>query len=181
MNELAAEHPRWGYRTIATLLVGEGWKVNIKRSVDSGGWREIEFPGGCPREPGSELSGVRSNLMEASGKASQPHLGDGLHTRDHAPGPTLPDLQRGRRVHPGRPRLSDRQIDRHRAVIEELAPVFEAMESRRSFARTTVASSLRGRSRTGSRSAGSPTRTSRKVSRSKTASSSATTARGGER
>ena len=31
MNELAAEHPRWGYRTVTTLLVGEGWKVNLKR------------------------------------------------------------------------------------------------------------------------------------------------------
>jgi hypothetical protein len=31
MNELAAEHPRWGYRTVTTLLVGEGWKVNVKR------------------------------------------------------------------------------------------------------------------------------------------------------
>ena len=31
MNELAAEHPRWGYRTITTLLVGEGWNVNLKR------------------------------------------------------------------------------------------------------------------------------------------------------
>jgi putative transposase len=31
MNELSAEHPRWGYRTIARLLVGEGWRVNQKR------------------------------------------------------------------------------------------------------------------------------------------------------
>src|ERR1700687_5181756 len=47
MNELAAEHPRWGYRTITTLLVGEGWRVNLKRSVDSGGWRVIELTGSC--------------------------------------------------------------------------------------------------------------------------------------
>ncbi len=31
MNELAAQHPRWGYRTIAALLRGEGWQVNKKR------------------------------------------------------------------------------------------------------------------------------------------------------
>lgn len=31
MNELAVEHPRYGYRTVATLLRGEGWNVNTKR------------------------------------------------------------------------------------------------------------------------------------------------------
>jgi putative transposase len=31
MNELAAEHPRWGYRTVWQLLRGEGWQVNRKR------------------------------------------------------------------------------------------------------------------------------------------------------
>jgi transposase InsO family protein len=31
MNELAAEHPRWGYRRIWALLRAEGWKVNRKR------------------------------------------------------------------------------------------------------------------------------------------------------
>jgi putative transposase len=30
MNELAVERPRWGYRMIATLLRGVGWKVNPK-------------------------------------------------------------------------------------------------------------------------------------------------------
>ena len=31
MNELAGEHPRWGYRRIWTLLRAEGWRVNRKR------------------------------------------------------------------------------------------------------------------------------------------------------
>ena len=31
MNELAANHPRWGYRTICTLLREEGFQVNRKR------------------------------------------------------------------------------------------------------------------------------------------------------
>jgi transposase InsO family protein len=31
MNELAAEHPRWGYRKIWSLLRAEGWRVNRKR------------------------------------------------------------------------------------------------------------------------------------------------------
>lgn len=31
MNELAAEHPRWGYRTIWGLLRAEGFQVNKKR------------------------------------------------------------------------------------------------------------------------------------------------------
>ena len=31
MNELAAEHPRWGYRRVWSLLRAEGWRVNRKR------------------------------------------------------------------------------------------------------------------------------------------------------
>ena len=31
MNELASQHPRWGYRMVCTLLRGEGWTVNRKR------------------------------------------------------------------------------------------------------------------------------------------------------
>jgi putative transposase len=31
MNELAAAHPRWGYRRIWSLLRDEGWRVNRKR------------------------------------------------------------------------------------------------------------------------------------------------------
>ena len=31
MNELATEHPRWGYRMVSTLLRSEGWMVNRKR------------------------------------------------------------------------------------------------------------------------------------------------------
>jgi hypothetical protein len=31
MNELAAAHPRWGYRRVWALLRSEGWRVNRKR------------------------------------------------------------------------------------------------------------------------------------------------------
>jgi putative transposase len=31
MNELAAAHPRWGYRRVWSLLRAEGWRVNRKR------------------------------------------------------------------------------------------------------------------------------------------------------
>jgi putative transposase len=31
MSALAGEHPRWGYRMVHGLLVGEGWAVNRKR------------------------------------------------------------------------------------------------------------------------------------------------------
>jgi transposase InsO family protein len=31
MNKLAAAHPRWGYRTIWSLLRADGWQVNRKR------------------------------------------------------------------------------------------------------------------------------------------------------
>jgi hypothetical protein len=28
MNELATQHPRWGYRVVWTLLKAEGWAIN---------------------------------------------------------------------------------------------------------------------------------------------------------
>lgn len=31
MNEIAAKHPRWGYRRVWSLLRAEGWRVNRKR------------------------------------------------------------------------------------------------------------------------------------------------------
>lgn len=31
MNELAAQHPRWGYRKVWALLRDEGWRINRKR------------------------------------------------------------------------------------------------------------------------------------------------------
>jgi putative transposase len=31
MNEIAAEHPRWGYRRAWSVLRSEGWRVNRKR------------------------------------------------------------------------------------------------------------------------------------------------------
>lgn len=31
MNELAAQHPRWGYRRVWSVLRAEGWRVNRKR------------------------------------------------------------------------------------------------------------------------------------------------------
>jgi hypothetical protein len=31
MNELAAQHPRYGYRQVWALLLSEGWRVNRKR------------------------------------------------------------------------------------------------------------------------------------------------------
>jgi transposase InsO family protein len=31
INEIATEHPRWGYRTVCSRLRAEGWQVNVKR------------------------------------------------------------------------------------------------------------------------------------------------------
>ena len=31
MNQLAQEHPRWGYRMVSALLKSEGWPINRKR------------------------------------------------------------------------------------------------------------------------------------------------------
>jgi putative transposase len=38
MNELAAAHPRYGYRRICALLCGEGFAVNRKKRIE-GLWR----------------------------------------------------------------------------------------------------------------------------------------------
>ncbi len=61
MNELAAEHPRWGYRTIATLLVGEGWRVNVKRVRRL--WRREgnRVPRRHSKGTGKRAEGIRSN------------------------------------------------------------------------------------------------------------------------
>ena len=31
MNDLATQHPRWGYRTVTKLMRDQGWPVNEKR------------------------------------------------------------------------------------------------------------------------------------------------------
>jgi putative transposase len=61
MNELAAEHPRWGYRTITTLLVSEGWKVNVKRVRRL--WRREgnRVPRRHSKGTGKRAEGIRGN------------------------------------------------------------------------------------------------------------------------
>jgi putative transposase len=61
MNELAAEHPRWGYRMVCTLLRGEGWKVNLKRVARL--WRQ-------------EGNRVLPRRSKASGKRAEGHSGN---------------------------------------------------------------------------------------------------------
>jgi putative transposase len=55
MNELAAEHPRWGYRMVWSLLRSEGWRVNRKRIMRL--WR-LEGHRVPPRR--SQTSGKRA-------------------------------------------------------------------------------------------------------------------------
>ena len=61
MNELAAEHPRWGYRTIAKLIVGEGWHVNKKRIERL--WRlgGNRVPKRRSKASGRKAEGIRNN------------------------------------------------------------------------------------------------------------------------
>ena len=62
MNELAAAHPRWGYRTVWTLLRAEGWRVNRKRIERL--WR-------------LEGHRVPPRRARASGKKARGHGGEG--------------------------------------------------------------------------------------------------------
>ena len=61
MNELAAEHPRWGYRTITTLLVGEGWRINTKRVLRLWRLEGNRVPKRRSKASGRKAEGVRSN------------------------------------------------------------------------------------------------------------------------
>ena len=61
MNELAAEHPRWGYRMVATLLVGEGWKVNRKRVRRLWRLEGNRVPRRHSKGTGKRAEGVRTN------------------------------------------------------------------------------------------------------------------------
>jgi transposase InsO family protein len=61
MNELAAENPRWGYRTITTLLVGEGWKVNHKRVRRLWVQEGNRVPRRRSKASGRRAEGVRTN------------------------------------------------------------------------------------------------------------------------
>src|SRR5258708_17061223 len=61
MNELAAEDPRWGYRTITTLLVGEGWKVNLKRIRRLWRLEGNRVPRRHSKGTGKRAEGIRSN------------------------------------------------------------------------------------------------------------------------
>ena len=61
MNELAAVHPRWGYRMVCTLLRGEGWQVNLKRVARL--WRQ-------------EGNRVLPRRSKASGKKAEGHSGN---------------------------------------------------------------------------------------------------------
>jgi hypothetical protein len=61
LGELAAEHPKWGYRVMTTLLQGEGWRVNRKRVARL--WRQ-------------EGNRVLPRRSKASGKKAEGHSGN---------------------------------------------------------------------------------------------------------
>jgi transposase InsO family protein len=61
MNELAIEHPRWGYRMVCALLQGEGWRVNVKRVARL--WRREgnRVPPRRSKASGKKAEGLPSN------------------------------------------------------------------------------------------------------------------------
>ncbi len=62
MNELAAAHPRWGYRRVWSLLRSEGWRVNRKRIERL--WR-LEGHRVPPRRSGSSGGKARGTAEQA--------------------------------------------------------------------------------------------------------------------
>src|SRR5438093_6828028 len=127
MNELAAEHPRWGYRTITTLLVGEGWNVNLKRVRRLWRLEGNRVPRRHSRGTGKRAEGIRSNAAWKL-RAKHPNhiwgmdfIGEttrrGRHFRIFNVVDEFTRVALVCRV--------DTSIGT-RAVIEELGPVFEA-------------------------------------------------------
>ena len=103
MNELAAAHPRWGYRRVWSLLRSEGWRVNRKRIERL--WR-LEGHRVPPRR--SQASGKRAqgtaekSIWNLPAIRPESRLVVRLHGRPHPRRRPDPDPQRRRRVHPGR-------------------------------------------------------------------------------
>jgi putative transposase len=63
MNELAAVHPRYGYRRIWALL-REGWQVNRKRgSTGRGGLRDTGCRRGVAGPRGKKAQGTADNAV----------------------------------------------------------------------------------------------------------------------
>jgi putative transposase len=61
MNELAARHPRYGYRRIWALLRGEGWQVNRKRIERLWRAEEHRIPPRRSRDSGKRAQGTAAN------------------------------------------------------------------------------------------------------------------------
>jgi putative transposase len=61
MNELATQHPRWGYRSVAKLLRDQGWPVNVKRVERL--WRQEghRLPPSKLKDSGQKARGVGEN------------------------------------------------------------------------------------------------------------------------
>ncbi len=127
MNELAAEFPRWGYRPIATLLLGEGWRANPKRIERLWRLEGNRVPRRHSKGTGKRAEGIRSNAAWKL-RAKHPNHIWGMDFIGET-------TRRGRRfrilnVVDEFTRVAlvcrvDTSIGT-RAVIEELGPVFEA-------------------------------------------------------
>lgn len=58
MNEIAAAHPRLGYRRVWSLLRHEGWRVDRNGSSGCGGWRAAGCRPGAVRPRGNARLGA---------------------------------------------------------------------------------------------------------------------------
>ena len=72
MNELATEHPKYGYRIVANLLQGEGWKVNKKRVARLWRLEGNRVPAKRKSRPSTRARGASTNAAWRL-RAKHPH------------------------------------------------------------------------------------------------------------
>jgi putative transposase len=125
MNELAAAHPRSGYRRVWSLLRSEGWRVNRKRIERI--W-QLEGHRVPPRRRGSSGGRRAGRRRRRSGTCPRGTRTMSGRTTSWVPVPVTAarsGSSRRRRVHPGRARLTGRALNWPGGVIAELEQLFE--------------------------------------------------------
>ena len=144
MNELAAAHPRWGYRTVWTLAADGG--LAGEPQTDRAAVAARGPPGAAAAEPELGQEGRRGRRRRRSGTCRRLRPNH-VWSYDFMSGRTRdgrldPDPERRRRVHPGRGRLPCRPFDRRpRRDRRARAALRARTASRRCCAPTTAASS----------------------------------------
>ena len=179
MNELAAAHPRWGYRRVWSLLRSEGWRVNRKRIERLWRLEGHRVPPGAADERGQPGAGDGgAGDLEPAGAAAESRLVVRLHEwRALAMVARCGSSTSSTSTHAVAVGCRVARSIGARDVIAELEQLFERHGKPQLSGPTTAASSSPPRSANGSPSRVCRPHSSRKAARSRTRSSSASTAR----